>query len=155
MPIVFVQVSDPVGSGFVDSLAHPGGNLTGFTNFESEMRGNGSKLLKEIAPDIVRAVVLLQADLSVHSAYLRAAETAGRQFGTEVIAAEVRERRRYRASGYGIRGRAPQRPDRSASDPVHFVHRDQIIALAARHRLPAIYPLRLFRQCRRADVLRA
>ena len=143
VPCVFVQVSDPVGSGFVKSLAHPGGNLTGFTNFEPEMGGKWLQVLKENAPDTVRAVVLLQADLSVHSAYLRAAETAGRQFGTEVIAAEVRNVADIERAVTALAAE-PRSSLIVLPNPVHFVHRDQIIALAARHRLPSIYPLRLF-----------
>ena len=143
VPCVFVQVSDPVGSGFIKSLAHPGGNITGFTNFEPEMGGKWFEVLKENAPDIVRAVVLLHPDLSVHSAYLRAAEMAGRRFGTAMIAAEVRNvadiERAVTALAVEPRSGLIVLPH-----PVHFVHRDQIIALAARHRLPSIYPLRLF-----------
>jgi putative ABC transport system substrate-binding protein len=143
VPCVFVQVSDPVGSGFIKSFAHPGGNITGFTNFEPEMGGKWLEVLKENAPDIVRAVVLLHADISVHSAYLRAAEMAGRQLGTAVIAAEVRNvadiERAVTALAVEPRSGLIVLPH-----PVHFVHRDQIIALAARHRLPSIYPLRLF-----------
>ena len=143
VPCVFVQVSDPVDSGFVKSLAHPGGNLTGFTNFEPEMGGKWLQVLKENAPDIVRAVVLLHADLSVHSAYLRAAETAGRQFGTAVIAAEVRNVADIERAVSALAAE-PRSSLIVLPSPVHFVHRDQIIALAARHRLPSIYPLRLF-----------
>ena len=143
VPCVFVQVSDPVDSGFVKSLAHPGGNLTGFTNFEPEMGGKWLQVLKENAPDIVRAVVLLHADLPVHSAYLRAAETAGRQFGTAVIAAEVRNVADIERAVTALSAE-PRSSLIVLPSPVHIVHRDQIIALAARHRLPSIYPLRLF-----------
>jgi putative ABC transport system substrate-binding protein len=143
VPCVFVQVSDPVGSGFVKSLAHPGGNLTGFTNFEPEMGGKWLEVLKENAPDIVRVAVLLHADLSVHSAYLRAAETAGRRFGTAVIAAEVRNVADIERVVTALAAE-PRSSLIVLPHPVHIVHRDQIIALAARHRLPSIYPLRLF-----------
>ena len=143
VPCVFVQVSDPVGSGFVKSLAHPGGNLTGFTNFEPEMGGKWLEVLKENAPDIVRAVVLLQANLSVHSAYLRAAETAGRRFGTAVIAAEVRNAADIERAVTTLAAE-PRSSLIVLPSPIHIVHRDQIIALAARHRLPSIYPFRLF-----------
>jgi putative ABC transport system substrate-binding protein len=145
VPCVFVQVSDPVGSGFVKSLAHPGGNLTGFTNFEPEMGGKWLEVLKEGAPDIVRVVVLLHADLLVHLAYLRAAGTAGKRFETVVIPAEVRNVADIERA---IRVLAAE-PNSSLivlPHPVHFVHRDQIVALAAHHRLPSIYPLRLFAQ---------
>src|SRR6185436_13742624 len=143
LPCVFVQVSDPVDSGFVKSLAHPGGNLTGFTNFEPEMGGKWLQVLKENAPDIVRAVVLRDADLSVHSAYLRAAETAGRRFGTVVIAADVRNVADIERAVTALAAE-PRSSLIVLPHPVHIVHRDQIIALAARHRLPSIYPLRLF-----------
>jgi putative tryptophan/tyrosine transport system substrate-binding protein len=143
VPCVFVQVSDPVGSGFVKSLAHPGGNLTGFTNFEPEMGGKWLEVLKENAPDIVRVAVLLDADLSVHSAYLRAAETAGRRFGTAVIAAEVRNVADIEQAVTALAAE-PRSSLIVLPHPIHVVHRDQIIALAARHRLPSIYPLRLF-----------
>ena len=143
VPCVFVQVSDPVGSGFVKSLAHPGGNLTGFTNFEPEMGGKWFEVLKENAPDIVRVAVLLDADLSVHSAYLRAAETAGRRFGTAVIAAEVRNVADIERAVTALAAE-PRSSLIVLPHPLHIVHRDQIIALAARHRLPSIYPLRLF-----------
>jgi putative ABC transport system substrate-binding protein len=143
VPCVFVQVSDPVGSGFVKSLARPGGNLTGFTNFEPEMGGKWLEVLKENAPDIVRVAVLLHADLSVHSAYLRAAETAGRRFGTAVIAAEVRNVADIERVVTALAAE-PRSSLIVLPHPVHIVHRDQIIALAARHRLPSIYPLRLF-----------
>src|SRR5262249_28809986 len=72
LPIVFLQVSDPVGGGFVESLAHPGGNITGFTNFESEIGGKWLQTLKEIAPAVDRVAVVLHPETSAHAGFLRA-----------------------------------------------------------------------------------
>src|SRR6516225_393165 len=75
-PIVFVMVADPVGSGFVDNLAHPGGNITGFTNFEPSMGGKWVEMLKEIAPQIEHISVLMHPETSAHLAFWRAAKAA-------------------------------------------------------------------------------
>jgi putative ABC transport system substrate-binding protein len=75
-PIVFIQVSDPVGGGFVENLARPGGNITGFTNFESEMGGKWLQTLKEIAPAVERVAVVVQPETSAHAEFLRSAETS-------------------------------------------------------------------------------
>jgi putative ABC transport system substrate-binding protein len=107
------------------------------------MGGKWLEVLKENAPDIVRAVVLRHADVSVHSAYLRAAETAGRRFGTAVIAADVRNAADIERAVTTLAAE-PRSSLIVLPAPIHIVHRDQIIALAARHRLPSIYPLRLF-----------
>src|SRR6201981_1611491 len=72
-PIVFLQVSDPVGGGFVESLAHPGGNITGFTNFEPEMGGKWLQTLKEIAPAVEHEEVVMHSKTSDHAAFLRTA----------------------------------------------------------------------------------
>jgi putative ABC transport system substrate-binding protein len=72
IPIIFLQVSDPVGGGFVESLAHPGGNITGFTNFESEIGGKWLQTLKEIAPSLGHVAVVLHPETSAHAGFLRA-----------------------------------------------------------------------------------
>src|SRR5262249_23592446 len=84
LPIVFLQVSDPVGGGFVESLAHPGGNMTGFTNFESEIGGKWLQTLKEIAPAVDRVAIVLHPETSAHAGFLRAAETASEGLGIKV-----------------------------------------------------------------------
>src|SRR5258705_12400735 len=89
LPIVFVQVSDPVGGGFVESLAHPGGNITGFTNFESEIGGKWLQTLKEIAPAVERVAVVLHPETSAHAGFLRAAETASEGLGIKVTSLEI------------------------------------------------------------------
>ena len=86
IPTVFAQVADPVGSGFVESLARPGGNVTGFSNYESEMGGKWLEALKEIAPRVTRAAVLLHPETTANVAYLRAAEAAAAPFGVTVTA---------------------------------------------------------------------
>ena len=75
-PIVFLQVSDPVGGGFVETLAHPGGNITGFTNFEPEMGGKWLQTLKEMVPAVEHIAVVLHPETSAHAGFLRTAETA-------------------------------------------------------------------------------
>src|SRR6201999_4517881 len=89
IPTVFIQVADPVGSHFVDSLARPGGNLTGFSNFEAEIGGKWLELIKEIAPRVTRALVLLNRETAANVAFLRAAETAAPSLKIDVIAAGV------------------------------------------------------------------
>jgi putative ABC transport system substrate-binding protein len=146
VPIVFVQVSDPVGSGFVESLARPGGNLTGFTNFEPEMGGKWIEALKEAANGVTRVAVLLNPEMpanAAHAAFLRAAQRAAPVLGTTVTAGgvhDVAEIERF-VSAFAAE---PNGGMIVLPHPLPIVNRDQIIALAARHRLPAVYPYRLF-----------
>jgi putative ABC transport system substrate-binding protein len=91
IPAVFAQVADPVGSGFIDSLAHPGGNMTGFTNFEAEIGGKWLEILKEVAPTVTRAVVLLHMQTAANVAFLRAVETASTSLGITVTSAGVQD----------------------------------------------------------------
>jgi putative tryptophan/tyrosine transport system substrate-binding protein len=92
IPVVFVQVSAPVESGWVASMARPGGNMTGFTNFEPSMGGKWVELLKEIAPGVVRMVLLMDPETLVHVALWRAAQSAAPSFGVQVTAAQVHDR---------------------------------------------------------------
>jgi putative tryptophan/tyrosine transport system substrate-binding protein len=145
--IVFVQVSDPVGGGFVKSLARPGGNLTGFTNFEPEMGGKWIEALKEAANGVTRVAVLFNsAEMpanAAHAAFLRAAQRAAPAFGTTVTAGgvhDVAEIERFVAAFAA----EPNGGLIVLPHPLHNVNRDRIIALAARHRLPAVYPFRFF-----------
>jgi putative ABC transport system substrate-binding protein len=143
VPIVFVQVSDPVGSGFVESLARPGGNLTGFTNFEPEMGGKWIEALKETATGVTRVAVLLHADNAAHAAFLRAAQRAAPVFGTTVTAGAVHDVAEIEPFVAAFAAE-PNGGLIVLPHPLPIVNRDQIIALAARHRLPAVYPYRLF-----------
>jgi putative ABC transport system substrate-binding protein len=143
LPIVFVQVSDPVKLGFVASLARPDGNITGFANFEHPIGSKWLQLLHDTAPDRNRVAIILDPDSSSQSAYLQAVEAAGPSFGVDVTRADVRgaadiERviDAFAAQSGGALLVAPN------SITIHY--RDLIIALAARYRLPAIYPYRFF-----------
>src|SRR5262245_17410480 len=89
IPIVFAQVSDPVGSGFVAGIARPGGNITGFQNFEATMGGKWLGVLKEAAPNMSRAAVLFGSDVAVNFAYLRAAEAVAPSLGVQITAVDI------------------------------------------------------------------
>ena len=143
VPIVFVQVSDPVGGGFVASLARPGGNMTGFTNFEPEMGGKWLETLTEATRGLTRVAILLHSKIAAHAAFLRAAQAAAPTLGTTVIAVaadDALEIERFIAAFSA----QPKGGLVVLPSAAHIVNRDLIIALAARHRLPAIYPYSLF-----------
>jgi ABC-type uncharacterized transport system substrate-binding protein len=143
VPVVFVNVSDPVGAGFVASLARPGGNATGFTQFEYGMSGKWLELLKQIAPGLKRAVVLRDGAIPTGIAQIAVLFSAAPSFGMVVSPLDVRDPDDIER---GVAAFA------SASDGGLILtasgaglrHRELIIALAARHRLPAIYPYRIF-----------
>jgi putative tryptophan/tyrosine transport system substrate-binding protein len=143
IPIVFIQVSDPVGSGFVAGLARPGGNITGFQNFEPTMGGKWLGVLKEAAPNMSRAAVLFGSDIAVNVAYLRAAEAVAPSLGLQVAPIDIH-------AGVEIEraiATFASQPDGGLvvlPNPNATANRASIIILAARHRLPAIYPFRFF-----------
>jgi len=143
IPIVFVQVADPVGGGFIQSLAHPGGNVTGLTNHEYAMVGKWLELLKEIAPSVRRIAIVQNPDNPSSAGYLRQVETAAASFGLQLSPAGVRDAAQI---GNVIEGFAREANGGLVvlSDLTTNVHRDLIIALAARHHLPAIYLFRYF-----------
>jgi putative ABC transport system substrate-binding protein len=143
VPIVFVNVTDPVGAGFVASLARPGGNATGFTQFEYGMSGKWLQLLKEIAPEVKRAAVLRDPTISSAIAQLAVLHSVAQSFGMVVSPLDVRDA--------GEIERTVTEFARSANGGLVLTtgaagirHRELIIALAARHRLPAVYPYRFF-----------
>ena len=142
VPIVFVQMTDPVGAGVVESLARPGGNATGFTNAEYGMSGKWLELLKEIAPGVRRAGVLRDTNVT-GIGMLAAIQAVAPSLGVELSplgAHTVGEiERTVAAFARGSNGALIVTPSGLA-----IVHRDLIITLAARHRLPAIYGLRAF-----------
>jgi putative ABC transport system substrate-binding protein len=140
---VFVQVSDPVGSGYVSSLSRPEANFTGFQNFEPATGGKWLGLLKEIAPAVTRAAVLVHPDTAVHFAFLRAAETVAPSLGVQINALSVRD---ADETERGISGFA-EAPDGGLivlPHPGNIDNRALLIALTARLRLPAIYSFRYF-----------
>jgi len=143
IPIVFVQVPDPVGAGFVESLARPGGNTTGFTNFEYGLSGKWLELLKEIAPRVTRAAVLRDSSEPAGIGQWGAIQSMAPSLGVEVSLIGVRDadeiERGIAAFARGSNGGLIV----TGSSPA-AVHRETIIALAARHRLPAVYPFRFY-----------
>jgi putative ABC transport system substrate-binding protein len=140
IPLVFVGVSDPVGSGFVASLAQPAGNVTGFANAESSTGGKWVELLKEIAPDVTRAAVVFnpQTAPSGGSFYMQSIERASHSLAISPIAAPVFNADDIESAMASI---ARERGGGLVVTPDAFTvfHREQIIALGARHRLPAVY----------------
>jgi len=144
LPIVFVQVTDPIGNGFVPNLARPGGNITGFTSFEFAIGGKWLQTLKEVAPALTRAAVVFNPHTAPYAeAFLRPIEAAGRTFGVEATAAPAADAAAIEAAITAF-ARAPHGGLIVLPDVSTVNHRDLIIALAARHRLPAIYPYRFY-----------
>jgi len=143
VPIVFTAISDPVGSGFVESLARPGGNATGFTNFVSTMGAKWLEVLKEIAPWVERAVLLFNPKTApyVDQYYQRPFEAAAASYGIKAITTRVSETDELEAVIVDLAG-APSGGLIVPPDNFSYVHRKAIFALAARHRVPTVYPFR-------------
>ena len=143
VPIVFTAISDPVGSGFVQSLARPGGNATGFTNFVPTMAAKWLEVLKEIAPQVRHAALLFNPQTAPYvSEYYRGPfEAAAPAFGVRASAAIVHEVQEIEATMAAL-AREPGGGLVVPPDNFSYVHRSMIFALAARHRLPAVYPFR-------------
>jgi putative ABC transport system substrate-binding protein len=144
VPIVFTQVTDPVGQGLVSNLAHPGGNVTGFTSFEFSIGTKWLEALKQTAPRVTRVALVFNP----HSApfadlFLRPVEAAAPSFSVAPIGAAVREPadvdRVFDALARQPNGGLMVLPDISMTN-----YREAIVALAARHRVPAVYPFRFF-----------
>ena len=144
IPIVFAVVSDPVGSGFVASFAQPGGNVTGLTNIEPTMPGKWLELLKEIAPRVNRAAFLFNPTTATYADYyLNPFQAAAASFGMKAVIASVRDRSELE-SAISAQAREPNGGFVVLTDSFTSTHRAEIVSLAARYRLPAIYPFRFF-----------
>jgi putative ABC transport system substrate-binding protein len=141
-PIVFVAVTDPVGSGLVANLAHPGSNITGFANYETTMAGKWLATLREVAPGVSRVAVLVNPDNAGNAWQVRAMEAAASKLRVQLSTAFVRvapeiERaiETFAAGGSGLL---------VLTDFVTLAHRELIVSLAAQHRLPTAFSERSF-----------
>jgi putative tryptophan/tyrosine transport system substrate-binding protein len=143
VPIVFVIVPDPVGAGFVDSLARPGGNATGFLAFEYSLGAKWLELLKELAPRLTRAAVLRDATLASGPGQFAAIQSVAPSLGFELTPINVRDAGEIERSIAAF-ARSTESGLIVTGGPLSGLHRDLIIALAARHKLPAVFPERLY-----------
>jgi putative tryptophan/tyrosine transport system substrate-binding protein len=143
IPIVFVSISDPIGEGFVASFARPGGNVTGFTNFESSMTGKWVELLKEIAPDITRVAFLFNPQTAAGggSYFLRPIDAAASTLKIKAVMALVHDDDEIEAA-FAALAREAGAGVVLLPDVFTVAHHQQVIALAARYRVPTIYSYR-------------
>jgi putative ABC transport system substrate-binding protein len=142
VPIVFATASDPVAAGLVDTLARPGGNVTGFMTYEYSLGGKWPELLKQIAPGVTRAAVFRDPANPSQTAHFAAIQTAGSSLGVEVIPVNTRDAGEIERAVASF-ARAPNGSLIVTTGGTAF-HRDLFITLAARHKLPAVYDERSF-----------
>ena len=138
VPIVFALVPDPVGAGFVDSLAQPGGNITGYTPYEYGLSAKWLELLKEIAPSVTRVAVVRDPAVASGIAQWAAIQSVSPSFGVELRPVDVRDAGEIERALDAF-ARSPNGGLIATGSPLMLVQRELIIALAARHRLPAVY----------------
>jgi putative ABC transport system substrate-binding protein len=144
VPIVFVQVTDPVGQSLVSNLARPGGHITGFTNFEFSIGTKWLEALKQIAPRVARVALIFNPETAPYAdLFQRPVEAAAPAFAVTPVTATARSAAELERE-VGLFARAPNGGLMVLPDVTSLIHRDEIIALAARHRLPAVYPYRYY-----------
>ena len=143
VPIVFVNVADPVGAGFVDSLSRPGGNATGFTQFEYSLSGKWLELLKQVAPGVTRAAVIRDPALIAGIGTFAVIQAVAPSLGVEVVPVNVRDARDIERAVASF-ARTPNGGMIVTGSALAVFHRDLIIKSAAKHKLPAVYYRRLF-----------
>jgi putative ABC transport system substrate-binding protein len=138
-----VSVVDPVGGGFVASMARPGGNATGFTTYEYGMSAKWLELLKQVAPRVTRVAVMRDPSSTSGTAMLAAIQAVAPSLGVELSPIDERDAGEIERAVTAF-ARGPNDGLIVAANPSAIVHRDLIITLAAKHRLPAVYPYRLY-----------
>ena len=144
VPIMFVQVTDPVGQGLVPNLARPGGHITGFINFEFSIGTKWLETLKQIAPRVTRVALIYNPETAPHAdLFQRPVEAAAPAFAVTPITVAARSAAELERAVDAF-ARTPTGGLLVLPDVTNLIHRDQIIALAARHRLPAVYPYRYY-----------
>ena len=143
IPIVFVNVSDPVSSGFIASLARPGGNLTGLQMYEASIVGKWLSMLKEIAPQITRVAFIANPKITIYPYFLRTADAAAQSLAIELVPSSIEPP----ADIERVIGSFARTPNSGLLFPPNVTaaaHRNLVIALASKHRLPAVYAFRFF-----------
>lgn len=143
IPIVFVAVADPVGSGFVANLARPGGNVTGFANFGVELGGKWLQVLRQIAPRTRSITMLLNPTIAANRQLASSVEAAAGPLGMAVTTAAVTDGNSLEQAMGGLAGKRDWGIV-VLPNPTNSQHRKQIIEAAARHRVPAVYPFAFF-----------
>lgn len=143
IPVVFANVPDPVGSGFVESLSHPGGSATGFVQFEYNLSGKWLGLLKQIAPDVTNVAVLWDPTIIAGVGQFAVIQSVAPSLGVELRAINVRNAAEIERGIVAFVGRANSGMIVTAS-ALAIIHRDLIVSLAARYRLPAVYFQKVF-----------
>ena len=143
VPIVFAGVADPVAAGYVESLARPGGNATGFTVYEYSIAGKWLQLLKEIAPSVTRAAILRDTGIAVGAGVFGTIQALGPSFGMELRPVNVRDAGEIERALTAF-AQVPNGGVIVSGGPQQAAHRELIIALVARHRLPAVYNARFY-----------
>ena len=143
VPIVFVNVSDPIGLGLVASLPRPGGNITGVLHYEASIVGKWLAMLKEIAPRLARAALLGNRKTTNFDYFLQSAQAAAPSLAVELVPAHVENTAEIERS-IELFARLPDSGLVLPPDAMTSTHRDLVVALAARHRLPAVYANRSF-----------
>jgi putative ABC transport system substrate-binding protein len=138
-----VLIADPIGSGFVESLAHPGGNVTGFMNAEAPMAGKWLGLMMEIVPKVKRVALIYNPRTSPYQSFLREFDASARQLGVQSVPTPVLDAAELEGALHAL-GQQPDSAFFVVPDVFMQVHRALIIKLAEQYRLPAIYPYRFF-----------
>jgi ABC-type uncharacterized transport system substrate-binding protein len=145
VPVVFVSVADPVAMGFVASLARPGGNATGFTSIEYAIGGKWLELLKQMAPRVTRVAVIRDVEAVSVAGQIGALQAVANVLGVELSLIDLRESAEFEGAIAAF-ARQPNGGMVVTTTALAQIHRAQIIGLAAKHRLPTIYPYRVFAQ---------